>query len=125
MASGNVQNFTTNRFVLDTSGFSNRFNGVFGIASPGGSSLAITYTPPVLVPIVITTRTIIPGGSFQMTFAGPPGQPFRVLGTNTLSAPLSTWPALSQGVIGSTGSALFTDPAASSDQSRFYRIVSP
>jgi autotransporter-associated beta strand protein len=59
-ASGNVQNFATNRFVLDTSGFSNRFNGVFGIANPGGSSLAITYTPPVLVPIVITSRTVLP-----------------------------------------------------------------
>jgi hypothetical protein len=60
-----------------------------------------------------------------MTFAGPAGQPFRVLGTNKLSAPLSTWPVLSQGVIGPTGSALFTDPAAADDQSRFYRIVSP
>jgi hypothetical protein len=58
-----------------------------------------------------------------MTFSGILGQPFRVLSTNSLGAPLANWPVLTNGFFGVGGSATISDPAM--EQQRFYHIASP
>jgi hypothetical protein len=67
-------------------------------------------------------------GSFQLTFTGEQGQPFRVLGTNLPGAPLGTWPALMSGLFGIGGPVTtnFSDTGVTLTQDqRFYRIASP
>jgi hypothetical protein len=65
------------------------------------------------------------GGAFQLRFTGLAGQPFTILVTNDLSAPLSTWPVLTNGTIDGSGSVTLTDSAAATNRSLFYRITSP
>jgi len=75
---------------------------------------------------VFNGGAMLPDGSFQLTFTGIQGQPFRVLGTNTLGAPPATWPVLTNGVFSAGGPAVFTDPSVTAAYSqRFYIIVSP
>ena len=73
----------------------------------------------VAVPPVITSQAMLPSGSFQLTFTGPPGQSFSVRGTNLVEAPLSTWPVLTNGAISADGAATFTDPEAGAISQRF------
>lgn len=99
----------------------------------GGSGIVIAEYDSVLnkttlrgtLPL-ITSQTMLAGGSFKIDFNGVPDQAFRVLGTNLLTAPVETWPVIGSGSFDSFGTATFTDPnvTAENDQ-RFYRIVSP
>jgi len=121
--------------------------GVFAFASPGAVPVAgvtnasVTFTPAdatnyspatttasvtVFGNPVFTGRTMLPGGSFQLTFTGSQGQPFRVLSANKLGAPPANWPVLTNGVFGASGSFGFTDPTVTATNTqRFYLIVSP
>jgi len=81
---------------------------------------AVVYAAPV-----VTNSTWVAGSGFQLTFSGPVGQPFRVLGTNLLMAPLSTWPVLTNGVFGPTGVGTYLDVNSGSQSQSYYRVVSP
>jgi autotransporter-associated beta strand protein len=122
-ASGGLGGFTPATVWLDTSGFSNLFTGSFTLTN-AGNSLLLNYAGLPVAP-VIGSRALLPDGSFQLTFSGPPGQTFSVRGTNFLPAPLATWPPLTNGAIGQNGSVTFTDPAAATNSQQFYRISSP
>ena len=74
----------------------------------------------------ITGGTMQPGGSFQLAFTYFQGQPFRVLGTNVLTAPPTNWPTLMNGTFGVSSSVTFTDTnVTATDNQRYYLIVSP
>jgi hypothetical protein len=88
------------------------------------NTLAGGQTVVYAVPIV-TNATWVAGSGFQLSFSGPVGQPFRVLGTNLLTAPLSTWPVLTNGVFGPGGVATFTDVNAAGKSQSYYRVGSP
>ncbi|MDB6019147.1 MAG: Extracellular serine protease precursor [Pedosphaera sp.] len=121
-SSSGVQNFATNKFVLDTSSFSNDFSGGnFSLASDG-SSLLVHYTPVVVPP---TWGNCGPwsDGSFPLVFSGPSGQTYKVLTSTDVSLPMAGWTQLTNGTFGD-GPANFTDSAATNG-TRFYRIVSP
>jgi autotransporter-associated beta strand protein len=122
-ASGGVSGFSAANVLLNTSGFSNVLTGTFTLTNLG-NNLTLTYTGVPLAP-VITGRAMLPNGSFQLTFTGPPGQSFSVRAASLVTAPLSAWAVLTNGVIGVNGSVIFTDPAASANPQQFYRITSP
>jgi hypothetical protein len=78
----------------------------------------------VLGPIETTSAGTGPDGNFQLTFTGPTGQPYRVLGTDDLTRPLDQWTELDRGNIPDT-SATFTDTNTAARSQQFYRVVSP
>jgi hypothetical protein len=98
---------------------------VFAIAADSITTVQAPYAPTLLVAPAITGQAMPPGGAFQTTFTGPPGQLFSVRGTNLLTAPMTTWPVLTNGTFGLSGSVTFTDPDASTNTVRYYRISSP
>jgi hypothetical protein len=99
------------------------FGGTFSLTN-SGNSLVLQYAGLAVAPL-ITSRAMLPGGSFQLSFTGPPGQAFSVRGTNLLTAPFTTWPLLTNGAIGQNGAVTFTDAAALTNSQQFYRISSP
>jgi autotransporter-associated beta strand protein len=83
-----------------------------------------TNTFYVLGPLALTSTGTGTDGNFQLTFSGPTGQPYRVLGTDDLTKPLDQWMELDRGNIPDT-SATFTDTNTAAHSQQFYRVVSP
>ena len=120
--SGGVQNFATNKFVVDASSFSNDFSGgTFSLISDG-SSLLVRYA---WVPVPPTWGSCGPwsGDSFPLVFSGPNGQTYELLTSTDVSLPVASWTPLTNGTFGA-GPTTYTDTAAT-NRARFYRIVSP
>jgi hypothetical protein len=67
---------------------------------------------------------MLSNGSFQITFGGPLGQPYRLLATSDLAIPIQNWTVLTNATFGSSPT-VFSDAEATSLPSRFYRVVSP
>jgi hypothetical protein len=65
-----------------------------------------------------------PGGGFEITFAGAPGQPYTVRAGDDLTVPLSGWTALDTGTF-TTNPATFQDGSTSNEPHRFYTISIP
>jgi hypothetical protein len=115
--------------------YSIHFNPVPGLDPPAAQVFAIAankittvQAPYVAAPLVapgITSQAMVFGGVFEMTLTGPTGQPFSVRGTNLLTAPMGTWPVLTNGAFGPSGSVTFTDPNAATNPVRYYRASSP
>ena len=63
-------------------------------------------------------------GGFQLTFAGPAGQTYKVLATDHPTVPRSAWTALGTGTFDGTN-VVFTDSDAANHPGRFYLIESP
>jgi hypothetical protein len=124
---GFAVNTLSNQFAVDTSAFSNPFTGTF-TATNIGSAVVVNYaggSAPV-VPPVLSNGVALGGGQFRLSFSGPEGQSFRVLGTNVLNAPLTNWPVLMSGAFGVGGPTAtnFIDTTASGPH-KFDRIASP
>jgi hypothetical protein len=62
-------------------------------------------------------------GTFQFTFSGPAGQPYRILATTNLQDTAS-WVAVLSGIFGAQP-AVFIESNVSSRPARFYRLASP
>jgi hypothetical protein len=127
---GGTTGFSASAFKINTNGFSNPLEGAFGVTNVG-NTLVVKYLPSSQ-PAVVTAPSVpsisnyaMLGGAFRLGFNGSAGQPYRVLGTNNLSAPLSTWVVLASGTIGTNGTVIFTDPSAATNKEWFYQIVSP
>jgi autotransporter-associated beta strand protein len=67
----------------------------------------------------------VSGGQLQLTISGVAGQPFHVLYTNNLTAPMSNWAVLTNGTIGTGGVVILTNAVNMSNRQQFYRVVSP
>jgi hypothetical protein len=68
---------------------------------------------------VLGNFTFAPGGPFGFSFGAPPGALYEIQGSNDLI----DWTVLDAGIVPSNGIVAFTDAAASSQSSRFYRVL--
>ena len=113
-------------------------NGTVDVTTPGSYTLAYigwdasgnsaTNFRTVQV-IALVTPTIASGqkltdGAFAVTFAGPVGQPYKLLSSPDAALTMSSWTVLTAGVFGESPTT-YTDNSATNDPVRFYRISSP
>jgi sugar lactone lactonase YvrE len=77
------------------------------------------------VPAHLTTLARLGDGSIQFAFTNSIGAAFSVLATTNLNLSLSNWTVLGGVTEVSLGQFQFTDPQATNNPQRFYRIRSP
>ena len=104
-----------------------RFNT--GIAARGriyvaNDSKVYAFTVPV-PPIVLTNSTWLPGGAFQFGFTNVPGLSFTAFATTNVTLPFTNWTRLGSVAEVLPGRFQFTDPQATNDSRRSYRVRSP
>ncbi|MEI2726285.1 MAG: hypothetical protein V9H26_23060 [Verrucomicrobiota bacterium] len=106
--------------------------GVNGMVdeSAGGAGAAYIFTGiagPEVTPFALASLARLGNGSFQFGFTNGTGLPFTVLTSTNVALPLNLWsnlgPAVETPV--SSGQYQFTDPQATSNLIRFYRVSSP
>jgi hypothetical protein len=86
-----------------------------------GMTVAVTQSAaPVLTGVAMLTN-----GSFQFGFSNLPGASFTVWTATNLMFPLTNWTPLGAPAIIGSGQYQFTDPAATNEVQRFYRVTSP
>jgi DNA-binding beta-propeller fold protein YncE len=86
-----------------------------------GMTVAVTQSAaPVLTGVSLLTN-----GSFQFGFSNNPGASFTVWTTTNLMLPLMNWTPLGAPDNLGSGQYQFTDPSATNDVQRFYRVTSP
>lgn len=108
--------------VLQFSSLNSSHSGTYRlIASNSGGAVEIDFRLTVdPVPPIIHTSTHSPVEGFRLTFSSMGSVGYRVEG----SEDLKTWETLDEGVVDSAESVIqFLDPAATSVQKRFYRVV--
>ena len=109
---GTIQKFTPEGFGTV---FASGLNAPTSIAIQPGLKLWATL-------ITLINPTVLPGGAFQFTFSNSPGVSFSALGTTNVSLPLSNWTVLGSVTEVWPGHFQFTDPQATNNQQRFYRV---
>ena len=62
-------------------------------------------------------------GGFALTFSGPSGQTYKVLGSTNVALPLTSWSVLTSGTFGASPVSYTNTPATAPQE--FYRVVSP
>lgn len=85
-------------------------------------NMRVTAAPS---PMVLLQAAIRSDGAFQFSFANAPGSTCTVLTATNAALPLIRWTALSAATEISPGQFQFTDPQATNNPSRFYRVRSP
>ncbi len=86
-----------------------------------GMTVAVTQSAaPVLTGIAMLNN-----GSFQFGFSNNSGASFTVWTATNLMLPLTNWTPLGAPSNIGSGQYQFTDPAATNDVQRFYRVTSP
>ena len=94
---------------------------VFVNAIPSFSKVVnITAAPP----IQLTGITFV-GGAFQFGFTNTPNSSFTVLASSDVALPPSNWTLLGSVTETSPGQFQFSDPQATNNPQRFYRVRSP
>ena len=74
--------------------------------------------------LVLTGVGTLNDGSFQFGFSNTPSGSYTVWSTTNLSLPLTNWTMLGSPADNGSGQYQFTDPAATNDVQRFYRVSS-
>ena len=92
-----------------------------------GSATNTLVILPTPTPITVIGATMQPDGSFQFAFSNTSGLNFSVLATTNVALSFSNWTMLGIAIETPPGSGQFqfTDPQATNDPQRFYRIRSP
>jgi hypothetical protein len=85
----------------------------------------MTFTTTAVSRPTLGGATMLANGGFQFTFTNTPGLSFRVLATNDISAPVSTWPALGSATEVTAGHYSFTHNLANTNSRYFYILVNP
>ncbi len=93
-----------------------------GFTLQTNSGVVIPPTPPVL-----TNPAMPPNGAFHFTFTNTPGATFTVLASSNVSLPSSNWDVLGPVTESPplSGQFQFTDPQATNNPLRFYRVRWP
>jgi len=78
-----------------------------------------------IAPINLTSVTMMPGGTFQLSFDNVSGTNFTVFSSTDVSAPFSSWSRLGTVPEVAPGQYQFSDPQQNTTVSRFYRVSSP
>ena len=89
------------------------------------SQVLATNITVVLPPPVLDSTTFLPDGTFQFTFASPPGLSFTVLTTTNLALPLASWTVAGRATDLSNGIYQFTTTPISAGPQCFYAVQSP
>ena len=76
-------------------------------------------------PSALENPTRLSNGAFQFSFTNQPGASFTVLTSTNLALPLSNWTSLGAPIESPAGQYQYTDPAATNNGQRFYRVKSP
>ena len=92
--------------------------------SSGYHTLALVAVP-ALSQIMLTGGIPLTNGSFRFAFTNTPGASFGVLAATNPALPLSNWTSLGGLTEVSPGQFQFTDPQATNNPQRFYRVRSP
>jgi phospholipase C len=87
----------------------------------GRAEIAPVVVPPP--PIVIGNPSVV-SGKFQFNFTGPVGESYKVLVTTNVPD-TSSWQLASYGIFGNSAGTFTETNSLSSQQTRFYRMVSP
>ncbi len=74
---------------------------------------------------VLTDVAMLNNGAFQFGFSNNQSASYTVWTTTNLSLPLTNWTLLGPPESNGSGQYQFTDPAATNDVQRFYRVTSP
>jgi hypothetical protein len=95
---------------------------VNGIASDPLPTLIISTNPPVL-----NAPGILPGGAFSFSFTNLPRASFTVFASSDITLPANSWSNTGPAIETPSGSGYFqfTDPHATNNAIRFYRVRSP
>ena len=99
-----------------------RFIGTNSAGTNFGGDLTFTTVaipPPLLNDVTLTN------GPLKFAFTNTVGQTFTVLATTNLMLPLSNWSVLSSPVEGPAGQYQLSDPQATNNVRRFYRVRWP
>jgi sugar lactone lactonase YvrE len=117
----NSGNGTIEKFTPDGTGsvFASGLNSPTSIAIFPGLKLWSATT------IKLANPKTMPSGVFQFDFIDNAGLAFTVLGTTNVSISLTNWTALGGITEVSPGQYQFTDPQATNNPQRFYRVHSP
>jgi hypothetical protein len=90
----------------------------------GGATNTLVITgPPVAFHLASPTR--LANGAFQFGFSNTPGASFSALAATNVTLPVSNWSVLGSVTEISSGNYQFTDPQATNNARRFYRVRSP
>jgi hypothetical protein len=114
----NAGNGTVMKFLpsgIIGSAFASGLNAPTSIAIQPGLKLWAT-------PFYLINPVRLLNGAFQFGFANNAGETFSVSGTTNLALPLNNWTALGGVTEISPGQFQFTDPQATNNPQRFYRI---
>jgi DNA-binding beta-propeller fold protein YncE len=90
-----------------------------------GMAIPVTQSATPITPPSLTGVAMLNNGVFQFGFSNTPGASFTVWTATNLSTPLTNWMMLGPPVYSVPGKYQFTDPAATNDVQRFYRVSSP
>ena len=85
------------------------------------NDLSDLFVPPLVAPSDLSVR-FVPGSGFEITFAIPAGQTYRVLSSADVTAPLDSWTQITSGTA-TSNSVTITDTNIADVQ--FYRVASP
>jgi hypothetical protein len=96
------------------------------VSSVAGATVSrdAALTVPFQVP-VIDSKSMLVDGSFQMNFHAAPGQPYTILGSDDVTAPIPGWSVVTSGTFGPDGTATFNDNAVSTHAHRYFTVRSP
>jgi len=89
------------------------------------SVAAILLIAPASTAIILRNPARTGSGAFQFAFTGTHGTAFTALAATNLALPLSNWTVLGSPSEISAGQFQFTDPQATNNPQRFYRVRSP
>ena len=78
-----------------------------------------------VAPTTLTNVSLLPGGTFHLSFTNTPGALFNVFGATNVTEPFANWTWLGEATEVSSGQFQFTDPQESSNSERFYSVTSP
>jgi autotransporter-associated beta strand protein len=121
-ANGGVTNFDVSKFVVDTSCFSNDWNGgKFGLAV-SGNDLVLNYLAAPGKPKFSGIVSAV--DATELSGTGAPGRRYVLQGTANL-APVIFWTPLSTNTADTNGVLKFIDPPPADPLRRFYRLSVP
>jgi len=139
--STNYGSFSSTNSLVATNGVLNVSQLLSGLASgtvyhyrlvaanSAGTTLGsdLTFTTSVSPPVAfsLTGTPLSAGGGFQLNFTNLTGLGFTVLGSTNAALPVVQWTVLGAPVENPPGRYQFTDPQATNNVRRFYRVRSP
>jgi hypothetical protein len=114
-------NSNVNVSVLGTYSVQYTASNADGLSATNARTVQVIAAP---VTINLGGAMVAGGSGFQLSFSYTAGQPYRILRTYNLAAPVTNWTVIASGTV-TNNPVVFTDPGTLTNTSQFYRVVSP